>query len=201
MSNQSMNFARPTHQRASNVLLNLMNDTDISVLAMLSTKYGLKRVPGLSREAVIERMLRYLSDESLQRLQNEMIAVRYGELPIDRLLELALDEEQPEGRIAKARLDQITKDDAILIESSNRRWVYTMHGHDVTVDLNQHVLGCNCAFFTFASKRQTLCKHLALALQLIPPAYARETLIDLIVMRKYGGKRITHWSFEGEQVA
>jgi len=198
MKNQKLIFQKPAERRGSDILMNLLQDTDASVLAMLSARHGLKRVPGLSQEALIERMLRYLSDDTLLRLQNEMITARYGELTVKQLLDMAIDGSRGDEGLAKARLDQITKGDAILIEAGNRRWVYTMHGHDVEIDLDQRTLACGCQYFTFASRRQALCKHLALAMQLIPPAYAHDALINLIVMRKYGGRRQQVWSFESE---
>lgn len=198
---QQLSFAQPANRRGSDVLLNLMNDTDASVLAMLSTRYGLRRVPGLSKKSIMERLLRYLSDERLATLQNELIAARYGDLSIRQLISMVIAEPKGEGGTAKARLDQIEASDAVLIEAGDRRWKYTMRGHDVTLDLNNHVLSCGCQFFAFASKRKTLCKHLALGLTLIPPAYAREALIDLIVMRKFGDRRLEHWQFTSEMAA
>jgi len=198
MKNQRLSFAYPAPRRGSDIVSNLLQDTDASVLAMLSTRHGLKRVPGLSQDALIDRMLRYLSDDTLKRLQNEMIAARYGELSVPKLLELAMDVSRRDEGLAKARLDHITEGEAILIETGDRRWVYTMHGHDVEIDLNQRTLACGCQYFAFASRREALCKHLALALRLIPPAYAREALTDLIVMRKYGGKRQSQWTFDSE---
>jgi hypothetical protein len=86
--------------------------------------------------------------------------------------------------------------DASLVENKARRWVYTMRGHDVVIDLDEHLLACDCPFFAFAAKRRTLCKHLATALKLLPPAYARDVLIDLAVAQRYGG-RPDQWYFEG----
>src|SRR5262245_28172949 len=104
-----------------------MNDTDVSVLAMLSTRFGLMRVPGLSKAAIMERLLRYLSDERLQMLQNELIAARYADLSIGKLIEM-VNAEPKRDHTSKARLDQINMGDAILVEASDRRWQYTMRG-------------------------------------------------------------------------
>ena len=198
MMMQQISYAQPANRRGSDILINLMNDTDASVLAMLSTRFGLRRVPGLNKDAIVERLLRYLSDERLLALQNELIAARYADLSIRQLLRLVIDGPSREEGATKARLDQIVEGDASLLESGDRRWKYTMRGHDVTLDLNKHELSCGCQFFAFASKRKTLCKHLALGMTLIPPAYAREALIDLIVMRKFGDRRQPQWSFESQ---
>lgn len=202
----SIKRAESTPIPGSKVLYNLLKDTSPPVLAMLSERYGLRRIPGLDKEALIERIARQFGSDDLKRLEDELVEARYGDVPIGRLIELALGDPvtKVQGRNdpalpGKARLDQISTDDAILLEAEDGRWVYTMRGHDVIVDLDQHTLACDCAFFSFASRRQVLCKHLAVAFRLLPRAYAREALIDVLVQREYGGGQ--DWSFEGRRAA
>lgn len=175
------------------VLINLLKDTGMPVLVMLSEKYGLRRVPGLGKQQIIQRILRNLQPEALDRLEVEMIAARFGQASVDDLLALVLEEDARRSA-SRPHMDEVSRGDAILIERSARRWVYTMRGHDVTVDMDRHVLACDCPFFAFASKRERLCKHLATALKLLPPVYAREVLIDLAVARRYDGEA-DRWEF------
>lgn len=177
-----------------NVLPHLLRDTSAPVLAMLSEKYGLRRVPGLGKEQIIDRMLRHLSEPEQKRLESELIVARFGQASIDDLLDIVLDQDT-----TRPRLEEMTTADATLIEGGSRRWLYTMRGHDVLVDLNAHTLACDCAFFAFSSKRQMPCKHLVTALRLVPPVYAREVLIDLAVARRFGGRG--GWSFESKRAA
>jgi hypothetical protein len=76
-----------------------------------------------------------------------------------------------------------------------------MRGHDQMIDVERRLLACDCEFFAFSSKRQVLCKHLAAVFQVIPPAYAREALIDLVVLREYGDRREGRWYFESTHAA
>jgi hypothetical protein len=185
-------------QDAYRVLTNLLDDTGMPVLAMLSEKYGLRRVPGLGKEQIIDRLLNHLKPEDLERLENELITARLGQASIDDLLGIVL--ERGTGHLSnRPRMKDVSIRDAFLIESTGRRWVYTMRGHDVVIDLDEHVLACDCPFFSFAAKHRTICKHLATALRLVPPAYAREVLIDLAVAHRYGAHG--RFYFEGHRAA
>ncbi len=188
---------RPT---ASLLLINLLRDTSTPILVYLAEQYGLRRVPGLTRQALVDRILRQLSEEVLRRLEDDLIAARYGSLSVSDLLQLALEgDRRRHGRAP--RLEDMPADDARLIEGDARRWVYTMHGYDVIIDLDRRYLACSCPFFQFASRRQALCKHLARAFTLVPEAYAREALIDLLVSRGYGGPDTPGWSFDAPKAA
>jgi hypothetical protein len=167
------------------VLINLLGDTGMTVLVMLSEKYGLRRVPGLEKRQLIERMLKHLSADDRLRLEQELIAARFGQASIDDLLDIVL-EQGDQLPASRPRLEEMSAGDANLIETSSRRWVYTMRGYDVLIDLNQRILACGCAFFAFAARRHMPCKHLVTALKLVPTAYAREVLIDLAVARRFG---------------
>lgn len=183
----------------STVLASLLRDIGTTVLVMLSEKYGLRRVPGLGKEQLVERMLKHLSHDNQNRLEDELIAARFGQASVDDLLDIVLEKDtrHPSSR---PRLDEVSLGDAALIESSSRRWVYTMRGHDVQIDLNQHVLACDCAFFAFSARRQMPCKHLITGLRLLPQVYAREVLIDLVLARRYGGSG-GGWFFESRRAA
>lgn len=184
------------------VLINLLHDTSAPVLALLAEKYGLSRIPGLTVQALITRILGHLSDEALIDLQNELVTAHFGDLPVKDLLDIALAGPQGRGgNTSKPRLDQITLQEATLLLSGPPRWEYTMRGHDQVIDLDRRLLACDCEFFTFSSKRQVLCKHLATAFMLIPPVYAREVLIDLLVLRQYGDRREGRWYFESTHAA
>jgi hypothetical protein len=186
------------------LLRNLLRDTSVPVLIYLSERYGLHRVPGLPRAALIDRLLRELPAEALEGLQDDLIAARYGSRAIAELLQIALDTGDhagQESRLGAPRLDDMPPEDATLVESRPGRWVYTMHGHDVIVDTHRRYLACDCHYFRFSSRRQALCKHLARALTLVPEAYARETLIDLLVVREYGGPQTPSWSFRSLKAA
>jgi hypothetical protein len=188
----------PSHRGDNNVLASLLRDTGMPVLVMLSEKYGLRRVPGLGKDQIVERILRRLGRTDQERLQEELVAARFGQASIDDLLDIVLEEDS-RHRGSRPHLEEMSVGDATLIESAGRRWVYTMRGHDVLIDLTQHVLACDCAFFVFSSKRQIPCKHLVTALRLVPPVYAREVLVDLAVARRYGGP--DGWYFESHQAA
>jgi len=189
----------PVDRRSSPILANLLRDVGMPVLAMLSEKYGLRRVPGLGREQLVERLLKHLSYADRRRLEEELIAARFGQASIDDLLDIVLEKDtrHPSSR---PRLEEVSLGDATLIESASRRWVYTMRGHDVVIDLNRHVLACDCAFFAFSARRQMPCKHLVTGLRLLPPVYAREVLVDLALARRYGGSG-GDWFFESRQAA
>lgn len=184
------------------VLINLLHDTSAPVLALLAQKYGLHRIPGLSTKDLVTRILGRLSNEALLDLQNELVTAHFGDLPVGDLLEIAISGQQERGgSTSKPRLDQITLQEAMLLRSGPPRWEYTMRGHDQVIDVERRLLACGCEFFTFSSKRQVLCKHLATAFQLIPLAYAREALIDLLVLRQYGDRREGRWYFESTHAA
>jgi hypothetical protein len=189
-------------RRASKVVLNLMHDTSAPTLIWLAERYGLRRIPGLSKRDLIMRILRRLSASDLTRLQQDLIAARFGPLTVDSLLQMALHQDsQRLGRPGKPRLDQVSAGDAILVEGGTGHWVYTMRGHDAEIDLVERRLSCDCTFFGFASRRKVLCKHLATAFKLLPEAYAREALIDLLVSREYGDGQATRWQFESRRAA
>jgi hypothetical protein len=184
------------------ILINLLHDTSAPVLALLAEKYGLHRIPGLTTNDMVTRILGHLSDEALIDLQNELVTAHFGDLPIKDLLEIAIaGQQEHSGNASKPRLDQISLQEATLLRSGPPRWEYTMRGHDQMIDLERRLLACDCEFFTFSSKRQVLCKHLATAFQVIPPAYAREALIDLLVLREYGDRREGRWYFESTHAA
>jgi predicted nucleic acid-binding Zn finger protein len=180
------------------VLANLLRDTGMAVLAMLSEKYGLRRVPGLAKKQIVARILKHLTAEDQTRLEQELIAARFGQASIDDLLAIVL-EQDADGLGSRPRLEEMSVGDASLVENSTRRWVYTMRGHDVVIDLNQRSLACDCPFFAFAAKRHMPCKHLVTALRLVPPVYAREVLIDLAVARRFGAHG--RFDFESDRAA
>ncbi len=198
---QRLTVIRSRRRPVSPVLLNLLRDTSNPILAYLAEQHGLRRVPGLSRSGLIDRMLRHLPDDALRRLEDDLIAARYGSLPVGDLLDLALQASARQSGQGKPRLDDMPADVAILIEGGTQRWAYTMHGHDVTIDLARRRLSCTCPYFRFAARRQALCKHLARAFTLIPEAYARETLIDLLISRGYGGPDSPRWQFSTPRAA
>ncbi|GAB4469015.1 MAG: hypothetical protein Kow00124_03850 [Anaerolineae bacterium] len=192
---------RPTEKRVPGVLINLLKDTSAPVLVALSEQYHLPRVPGLSQQALIDRLIRNLSAAELNELKDSLIAARFGGMPIEMLLRLALERDTIRAarrriRAARARLDTISPDEAVLLEGGPRRWAFTMHGYDVLVDLTARRLACSCTFFSFAARRRALCKHIATAFELIPETYAREALIDLLVWREYGTTDMPGWQFE-----
>lgn len=189
----------PVRRSGASMLANLLRDTGMPVLAMLSEKYGLRRVPGLGKEQIIERMLKHLTREDRKRLKEELVAARFSQASVGDLLDIVLEKDA--GRpSSRPRLEEVSLGDATLIESASRRWVYTMRGHDVVIDLNQHVLACDCAFFAFSARRQMPCKHLVTGLRLVPPVYAREVLVDLVLARRYGGPA-GGWFFESRRAA
>ncbi len=192
---------QPIKKRVPGVLVNLLKDTSPPVLVALSEQYHLPRVPGLSHQALIDRLIRKLSAAELNELKDSLIAARFGSMPIEMLLRLALERDTIRAtrkriRAARARLDTISPGEAILLEGGPHRWVFTMHGYDVLVDLKARRLACGCTFFSFAASRRALCKHIATAFELIPEAYAREALIDLLVWREYGTADTPGWHFE-----
>jgi hypothetical protein len=182
-------------------LMNLLRDTSAPVIVYLAERHGLRRVPGLSREDLIERILRRLPEDALRRLEDDLIAARYGGQPIEELLGLIMASDARRLGRSTPRLDAMPPEDATLIEKTPGRWVYTMHGYDVTIDLNRRRLACGCPFFRFSAGRQALCKHLARALTLIPQVYAREVLIDLLVSREYGGPDAPNWEYDSPKAA
>src|SRR5687767_9826274 len=76
-------------EATSPVLATLMRDTTAPTLAFLAERHGLRRVPGLSQDALIVRILRNLSPQGLKGLESDLIAARYGGLPIQELIDLA----------------------------------------------------------------------------------------------------------------
>jgi hypothetical protein len=187
---------------ASPVLVNLLRDTSAPVLVYLGEQLGLRRVPGLDRTELIARLLRQLDADQLQDLEDRLIAAHYGGLSVGDLLQRALESgEQRTGRAGGPRLDEIDAGDATLVEGGSQRWMYTMRGHDVVIDMAHHILACDCPFFAFASHRQVLCKHLAMGFKLIPEVYARDALIDLLVAREYGGPQGSRWTFRSLEAA
>jgi hypothetical protein len=181
----------------SPTLDNLLRDASVPTLAVLAERYGLRRMPGMSKHSLVSRIVAHLSPDELVDLEDELIAARYGTLSVDELLSVALAQDAARlSRPGRPRLDQITPDDAILLEGGAQRWVYTMRGHDVTVDIGQRYLACSCRFFSFAAHRHALCKHLVTAFQVIPAIYAREALIDLLIWREYRAGAEQRWQFE-----
>src|SRR5574341_234875 len=187
-------ITRRTGQRASNVLVHLMHDTSAPMLAFLAEQYGLNRIPGLSKDALITRILRHLPLDKLAALEQDLISGRYGSLEVGELIEMAVQEAAKSGR-AGPRLDQVSAHEAFLIERGTRRWVFTMRGHDVVIDGPNRTLACDCAYFEFSARRQAICKHLALGFRLIPEVYARDALIEMLVVRQYGDHSAQQWDF------
>jgi hypothetical protein len=194
--------ARPVRRQVSPVLVNLLRDTSAPILVFLSEQYGLRRVPGLDKSGLIERLLRHLPDEGLEELENRLIAARYGGLAVDDLLALALQiDERQQHRTGRPRIEDVDPQAVTLVEGSALRWHYSVHGYDVVIDRGRHYLGCSCQYFAFSSHRRALCKHLAATFRLIPEAYAREVLIDLLVSRQYGAPGPRRWRFESFKAA
>ena len=194
---------RPAADRAPATLRNLLADTSAPVLIALAEKYGLPRVPGLDQRALLERLLRNLSAAELEDLLDDLVAARFGSLTIDQLLDrlLELDARRSElqsGHAGRARMDQISADEATLLEGGGRRWAYTMRGHDATIDLARREVSCDCQFFAFASHRGAICKHIATAFKLLPEVYAHKALVDILVSREYGTPATPEWSFESK---
>lgn len=187
--------SRSTPRPASAVLFNLLRDTSPSALAFLAEQYGLRRLPGLNRQALVARVMNHLTPQQLANLRDDLIAARFGALSVEGLVMLALVHDRQRNARPSPRLDKISRDSATLIEGSTTHWVYTMRGHDVLIDSARRVLACDCGYFRFAARRMALCKHLAMAFQLMPEVYAREVLIDLLVSREYGGPDTPHWRF------
>jgi hypothetical protein len=191
------NLGRDQANPVSPTLDNLLRDASLPTLAVLAERYGLRRMPGMSKHSLIARIVTHLSANELVDLEDELIAARYGTLSVDELLGVALKQDAERlGRPGKPRLDQISPDDATLLEGGARRWVYTMRGHDVTIDIDQRHLACSCRFFSFAAHQHALCKHLVTAFQVIPAIYAREALIDLLIWREYRSSAGQRWQFE-----
>lgn len=197
---QTFTVVRGGRHRASPVLMNLIRDTSTPVLEYLAEKFGLRRVPGLSRADLTGRLLRQLSEDELKTLETDLIAARFGARPVEELLEMLLrSDEQRLGR-NRPRLDDMPADEATLLRGDTRRWVYTMHGHDVIVDMANRHFACSCPYFRFASHRQALCKHLSRALTLMPEAYARDILIELLLSRQYGAPD-ARWTYQSMRAA
>lgn len=193
---------QPTNptQHASKVLVNLLRQTSPSILIALAERYGLPRVPGLDQQALKERLLRHLSEAQLQQLENELITANFGRLSVRALVDLLLEHDaqragNTRARSSKPRMDQISADEAILLDGGSLYWSYTMRGHDVTLDLAKQELACDCTYFSYAARRKAVCKHLATAFTLIPQVYAREALIDLMLWREYGATDAQGWAF------
>lgn len=198
---QTFTVVRAGRTKTSPVLMNLVRDTSTPVLVYMAEKHGLRRVPGLSRNELVERMLRHLSPSALEALEDDLIAARYGARSVEELLGMVLYSDERRLAHGKPRLDDMPAEEATLIQGGTRRWVYTMHGYDVIIELHQRRLACGCPFFRFASHRRALCKHLARALTLMPEAYAREILIDLLISRDYGGPDTPTWEFRSLRAA
>jgi hypothetical protein len=193
---QRLNIPHRRMQPVSPLLMNLLRDEGAPALAFLAERYGLHRIPGLTtKQAIVNRVLRTLTQQQLEQIKDDLIAARFGALSVDGLVRLALVQDKQRAGRPAPRLDQISPDSATLVERSTGRWIYTMRGHDVLVDIGQHLLACDCGYFRFSARRSALCKHLATVFRLIPEAYAREGLIDLLVSREYGGPNTPQWRF------
>src|SRR5688572_7811929 len=166
------------------VLSNLLWAASEPALAYLAEQYGLRRMPGLSKQALMTRIMKNLTPKQLGQMKDDLIAARFGALSVDGLVKLALVQDKQRAGKPAPRLDHISPESASLVEGSTTRWHYTMRGHDVFVDTHHCALACDCGYFRFAARRQALCKHLAMAFHLIPEVYAREALIDLLVARE-----------------
>lgn len=186
----------------SDILLNLLRDSDASLINYLAETYGIMRVPGLSHDKLIQRLLRHLTADEADSLRGDLIAARFGNAPVAALLEMILENAGgAEGLKRRPRVDQISPHEATLLQGGPQVWTYTMRGYDVMINAMSHTLMCSCPFFGFAARRRGLCKHLVLAFKLIPDAYARTILIDLVVAQLYGNKDTDPWHFKGETAA
>lgn len=196
----------PQQKAISSLLHNLLTDTTPAILISVAEQYGLPRMPGLDHAGLIRRLITTLNAEQLQQLQADLVTARFGGQSVRELVTLALERDverdrKRTGKTRSARLDAITPDEAVLIESGPQRWAFTMRGYDVLINLERRHLACGCAFFEFSSRRKALCKHIATGFELIPSVYAREALIDLLLWREYGGSDTPPWLFEGHQAA
>jgi hypothetical protein len=186
---------RPSREKPSGLLANLMNDSSAPVLIYLAEQYRLRRMPGLTKQALIARILRELSSHDQEKLLRNLIAARYGSMSVDALVRHAVARDIVQKHRPQPRLDQLPQMHGIQVEGNPQRWVFTIRGHDVSIDLAQRALSCDCRYFEFASRRQALCKHLARAFEMVPSIYARDALIDLIVSSEYGDPYTPHWRF------
>lgn len=184
---------RSTEQNV--VLNNLLWASSEQALAYLAEQHGIRRVPGLSKQALLTRIVKSLTPNQMNRLKDDLIAARYGALSVDGLIKLALVQDKQRAGKPAPRLDHISPESAVLVEGGTTRWHYTMRGHDVVVDAKHRALACDCGYFQFAARRMALCKHLAMVFHLIPEVYAREALIDLLVTCQYGGYDTPRWRF------
>lgn len=163
----------------------LLQDASIPALVMLSERYDIMRIPGLSKQQIITRLLTSLTDNQLRALRGDLIVANFGGLSTEELLKIVISQDRKKDTVGRARLDHVSIEQASLVEASGRRWHYTIRGHDATIDLPHRQMACSCMFFKFAAPKGVLCKHLATVLRCIPQTYAREVLIDLILQRTY----------------
>jgi hypothetical protein len=60
----------------SSTLDNLLRDASLPTLAVLAERYGLRRMPGMSKRSLVSRIVANLSAEELLDLEDELIAAR-----------------------------------------------------------------------------------------------------------------------------
>src|SRR5687767_13586928 len=105
MQNQSMaqqeqrRFTVIQNHEYDVVLGNLLRASGEPALAYLAEQYGLRRVPGLSKQALLARIIKNLTPKQLGHLKDDLIAARYGALSVDGLIKLALvQDKQRDGK-------------------------------------------------------------------------------------------------------
>jgi hypothetical protein len=192
---------RPRREKSPSLLANLMLDSSAPVLIYLAEQYGLRRMPGLTKQALIARILRELSSHDQEKLLRDLISARYGSMSVDALVRYAVAREVGQTHRPRPRLDQLSQMRGTQVEGNSRRWVFTIRGHEASIDLAHRSLSCDCRYFEFAARRQAICKHLARAFEMVPEIYARDALIDLIVSSEYGDPSTSRWRFVARKTA
>jgi hypothetical protein len=170
----------------------LLAHTPAATLVHIAQEFGLPRVPGLSQTQWVERLLAAVPHD---KLYDSLIALRYGVFGLDELLNKLLDG-IPYNKvpISRPRMDRIDPQAVVVVAHTTTRWAFTMRGHDVLLDVRTHQLGCDCRHFEFASRYGAICKHIATAFRVIPAAYARAAIIDLLIEREFGPAERS-WAF------
>ena len=185
------------HGGMSASLVRLLDEASLDAMLTFAKTQQIPVAHLLTRHDVIMALLRYLNDGQLAELTESLIRARYGRMSIRELLDTLIARSVERSRRPAPRLDRVSQDDAALVQGSPDCWTYTMRGHDVTIDLARHSVGCSCTYFTFSARHGGLCKHLATAFALMPEVYAREALIDLIIAQSDSDNPRGGWRFTG----